>query len=214
MLVFGTVTPICRNVAVTFQERWQRADTYIPRGNIVMLLTWAKLRNVMGIGNVQARRRIVRAQGCWGTETERMENRALLSAASGLHALSHATAEVAAEPKAAFSYPNVNGSWHVTGDASGDATLTQTKNKVVSNISAMGINVTMKGHFTKAHSHELSGTAHVANPTGIGPKRLAVKVHIDFGSGSEGQSPNSFEGDVSIARLGVTLHVHGDKGPA
>jgi hypothetical protein len=140
-----------------------------------------------------------------------MESRALLSAASGLRAASYAPAEVAAVPRAKFSYPTVNGNWHVTGDASGDASLSQTKNKVVATITTMGISVTMKGRFTKAHSHELSGTAHVTNPTGIGPRKLAVKVNINFGPGSEGQSPNSFEGEVTIKALGTTLNVHGEK---
>jgi hypothetical protein len=107
----------------------------------------------------------------------------------------------------------VDGNWDVTGDATGTAHLTQTKNKVSATISTMGIDVTMKGHFTKAHSHELSGTAHVANPTGMGPKKLAVKVQIDFGAGSEGTTPATFEGDVTIKSLGANLHVHGEKNP-
>jgi hypothetical protein len=43
------------------------------------------------------------------------------------------------------------------------------------------------------------------------PKRLAVKVQIDFGSGSEGTTSATFEGDVTIKSVGLNLHVHGDK---
>lgn len=123
-----------------------------------------------------------------------------------MHAAPVAAEVASSDPKASFAYPNVDGNWTVTGDASGDATLDQIKNKVKATITAMNLDVSMKGKFTKAHPHELSGTAHVPNPLGKG--KLAVKVHIDFG---ESATPASFTGDVTVVKLGVTLNVIGTK---
>lgn len=168
-----------------------------------------QLGRALGLDFAQGRRRKVRAEGRFGMETERMESRALLSASS---CLNPASAEVGrAVAKATFAYPQVDGTWEVTGDATGTATLTQNKNKVTASITAMGIEVNAKGKFKKATPHNLIDTVKVANPTGIGPKKLKVNVNIDFGAGSEGQTPTSFNGTVSISAVGVTLNVHGEK---
>lgn len=174
----------------------------------MIVKTWTKWRNALGLETIQATRRVAKARGNWGTETERMENRALLSAVGGrLHPAPLAAEVAAADPKASFTYPNVAGNWTVTGDASGDATLTQTKNKVNATITAMGLEVSMKGKFTKAHPHELSGTAHVPNPI-TGKGKLAVKVHIEFG---ELSNPTTFTGEVTVVKLGASLNVSGTK---
>ncbi len=171
----------------------------------MIVTTWTKWRNALGFRTTQASRRVAKARGNWGIDTERMESRALLSAAGGLQPVA---AEVAvAHSKASFSYPSVAGNWTVTGDASGDATLTQTKNKVNATITAMGLDVSMKGKFTKAHPHELSGTAHVPNPI-TGKGKLAVKVHIEFG---ELSNPTTFTGEVTVVKLGASLNVSGTK---
>lgn len=170
--------------------------------------TWKTLRNNLGWGNIQVRRRISKPRGTWGIETERMENRTLLSAAGRLHAHAPVAADVApAEPRAAFAFPNVNGKWHVTGQpfVSGEATFTQTENQVAAAISGDLLNVNMKGHFTKRHPHELFGTARVPNPiTGNG--KIAVKVHIEFG---ESTMPVTFSGDVQVKKLGLKLPMSG-----
>lgn len=173
-----------------------------------------QLGRALGLDFAQGRRRKARAEGRFGMETERMESRALLSASSCLNPVS---AEVGrAVAKATFSYPQVDGLWKVTGDATGDAKLTQTKNKVTATITAtdMGIEVTAKGKFTKANPHNLIDTVKVTNPTGIGPKKLKVNVNIDFGEGSVGQRPTSFDGTVAVSVPGfdeIKLVVKGTK---
>lgn len=178
-------------------------------GEINMIVTtWTKWRNALGLGNVQARRRIAKPRGNWGIETERMEGRALLSAVGGLAPEAPVAAEVATEtPRASFAYPNVAGQWHVAGEGiEGDVTMTQTKAKVTSDISIMGISVHMKGKFTKAHPTELSGSTKVVNPMGGG--KVKVDVHIQFGQGS---NPTTFTGEVTVPSLGVTINLTGSK---
>lgn len=174
----------------------------------MIVTTWTKWRNALGLGNIQARRRIAKARGNWGIETERMESRALLSAVGGLVPETPVAAEVATEsPRASFTYPNVAGQWHVTGDEiEGDVTMTQKKGKVTSNISIMGISVTMKGKFTAAHPTELSGSTKVANPLG-GPK-VKVDVHIQF---AQGANPTTFTGAVTVPSMGITISLTGTK---
>lgn len=175
----------------------------------MFLSTWTKLRNTLGFGTEQGRRRIAKSRGNWGIETERMENRAMLSASGGLLAVAPVAAEVAvAEPRAKFTAPNVAGHWVISGDVAGEATLTQNKNKVTAVITAEGINITVTKGFTNAHRHELTKTVHVTNPTGVGPKRLAVKVHINF---ADVANPTTFTGEVEIKSLGLSLNVTGNK---
>lgn len=174
----------------------------------MIVTTWTKWRNALGLGNVQARRRIAKPRGSWGSETELMESRALLSAVGGLAREAPVAAEVAiGSPRASFTYPNVAGQWHVTGEGiEGDVTITQTNTKVTSNISLMGIDVTMKGKFKKTAPTELSGSTKVVNPLGGG--KLKVDVHIQFGPGS---NPTTFTGEVTVPSLGITIALTGTK---
>lgn len=173
----------------------------------MVVTTWTKWRNALGFGNVQARRRIAKPRGNWGIEAERMESRALLSAV-GLAPETPVAAEVATEsPRASFTYPNVAGQWHVTGEGiEGDVTMTQNNAKVTSNISIMGIDVTMKGKFKKATPTELSGSTKVVNPLGGG--KVKVDVHIQFGPGA---NPTTFTGEVTVPSFGITIALNGTK---
>lgn len=160
---------------------------------------WTKLCNALGFGNVEGRRRIAKPRGNWGSETERMESRALLSASGLGHRHSHVAAEVATiEPRAKFTPPDVKGSWTVSGDISGTAEVQQNGTKLTATVNAMGLTIQAKGHFTNKNQHEIFGTTHITNP--ITQKgKLTVKSHIDF------DAPDHFVADVHIKKLGVDL---------
>ena len=167
--------------------------------------TWEKLGRVAGLFSGEPRRRIVKLRGGFGTETELMENRALLSASSGLCSVSD-TAIVSRIGRAAFTPPDVNNStWTVSGDATGSAHFTQTKNKVTVQVEALGMTVTAKGRFKASAPNELHGTVRVPNPI-TGKGKLAVKVNITF---ENNPTPQTFTGSVSIAKLDLTLNVTG-----
>lgn len=162
---------------------------------------WKKLCNSLGIGVMPVRRRVDKARGNWGIETERMESRALLSA-SGLgrgRARDLVSAEVSTvEPRAKFTPPNVAGHWTVSGDIDGTADVVQNGTKLTATVNAMGLTIQTKGRFTNRSQNEISGTTRIANPI-TGKGKLAVKSHINF------DSPGHFVADVHIVKLGVDL---------
>jgi len=179
------------------------------------LTTFTSWRAILGLGNTQPRRRLVKAKGNWGIATEHLESRALLSATGSAMIDPPVAAEVAfADPRASFSYPNVAGTWSISGNGvEGTATLSQTKNKVEADLTFSGMPIHLKGKFTKAHPTELFASTRVASPLGGG--KLKVDVHIAFVNGTDPNNqlpqPQALTGDVSVAKLGVNIGVTGNR---
>ncbi len=173
----------------------------------MVFTAWEKLSRVTGLFSGQPRRRVQKLRGKFGIETELMENRALLSAAGGVCPVADA-AVVGRAARASFTPPDVNNStWTISGDATGTAHFTQTKNKVTVDVEALGMSLTAKGRFKASAPNELHGTVRVPNPI-TGKGKLAVKVDITF---QNSPTPQTFTGGVSIAKLGVTLNVTGER---
>lgn len=125
----------------------------------------------------------------WGIASERLEERALLSA-TGMEAV---TAEVAQESRAAVMYPNVAGNWTFTIDneVDVDAVLTQKKNKVTAQFDFPPLGeITLKGKLSKNSPLELNGKAKINAPQ-LG------KVKIEL-TGVFDESGENFQ---AIARL-------------
>lgn len=149
-----------------------------------------------------ATKRINRDCGRWELASERLEERALLSAVT-------ASAPVPAETshgKAAFAFPNVAGTWNVAivGLGTGTATLTQDGTKVSGTINVQGFpEINASGKFTKKHPHSLIGKTKLNLPE-VG--RVVVRSEINF---ADVPNPTTFTGQTSA--LGQNFAIQGTK---
>ncbi|MDB5335587.1 MAG: hypothetical protein JWN70_1206 [Planctomycetaceae bacterium] len=130
----------------------------------------------------------------WSYQAETLEDRALLSACA---ITPDTVAEVApANAKASIQFPQVAGTWdiQVAGQGSGSAILTQDGAQVTATFQAPGLgNIVLNGHFTRAHSHELSGKSHLTIPE-IGKVRISSEITFPEGSAN----PTTFIGSAEV----------------
>lgn len=157
------------------------------------LTTLTRLRNWVWFSGHPTRRNPV-GRKHWSYQAENLEDRALLSAAA---IAPDTVMEVApANAKAAVQFPQVAGTWdiEVVGQGTGTAIVTQNGAQVTVTFQAPGLgNIVLNGHFTRAHSHELSGRAHLTLPE-IG--RVRIQSEITFPENAE--SPLTFTGSSEV----------------
>lgn len=161
------------------------------------------------------RRRVAKLRMGWGSETEQLENRALLSAANHGALLENQTAaELAPVSRKAqpVQFPNVQGTWNVTStgkfNSTGTVTMTQNGSQVTSLISIDGLEpFTLVGKFKRHSPNEITKRSPRISVPDF-PIDVRLKIQIHFPSGN--LDPNSFSGTVkgpfgiSVANLSAT----------
>lgn len=173
----------------------------------------------LGWMGAQPAKRIARQQRVWGTETEQLENRALLSAANKCVVLDDAPADVAtlkSAKKVQAPVTNVAGSWTVSisGAVSGSGTVTFTQQgRRVTGTLHLGIagfeNIKSTASFkAKTPSHIEFTTPRVPIEQLDGFK-LRLKIKLDFPSGQV--NPTTFTGVVTAPFAGNVATVTGEK---
>ncbi|MDB5392103.1 MAG: hypothetical protein JWM11_7749 [Planctomycetaceae bacterium] len=178
---------------------------------------WIALWEKLGLVGAYPTKRVEKAQVRWGTQTEELENRALLSAAT--HPVdTSATVEAATNKhmKPPVVYPTIAGSWHVTatgviGDTAGTAVITVTQKKpnskpvITSVITVEGVSaIHSTGKFDTENDHVISGKAKVAIP-GVGNPTVTLKITFDPGT-----NPTHFSGTVSIGKAAPLVTFNGN----
>ncbi len=163
----------------------------------------------------QPAKRISKPRQGWGIQTELLEDRALLSAASCDMADPHVKAHVShATEKAMVTYPNVAGHWNVTvtGQIQGTGTvdIVQTgkkHNKIVSTIHVTGFDTfEIKGTFKAKTPFTLSGSSpKLEVPEFPIPVKLTLTINFPAGN----PNPTTFTGTVKAPFVGTVASISG-----
>lgn len=143
-------------------------------------------------------KRVVRGGRQWEFGTERLEERALLSAVPVAAEVVHS--------KAAFTVPNVAGTWDVelTGFGTGSAVFTQKGAKVTATISLSNSpDIKVSGKFTKKHPNSIEDTNKLTLPV-VGT--VVIKTNIVFPNGND---PSTFSGTALVK--GRSVNITGEK---
>jgi hypothetical protein len=167
---------------------------------------WTALWEKLGLVGAYPVKRVEKAKIRWGSHTEELENRALLSAATHHVDATAADMNVVDRAKTPVIYPTIAGTWNVTitgGQLSGGGTavITVTQKKPTS-VPAINSVVTLtgvpvihsSGKFDKVDHSVISGTAKVNIP-GFGAHTVTLKITF-----APGNNPTSFSGTVSIGK--------------
>lgn len=173
----------------------------------------------LGWMNAQPAKRIARQQRVWGTETEQLENRALLSAANKVVDLDDAPADVAtlkAQKRVPIPITNVTGAWtvSVSGAVSGTGVVSFTqKGRRVTATLQLGIpgfeNFKSVANFRpKSPSHIEFKTPRIAIEE-LDGFRLRLTIKLDFPQGQV--TPTTFSGVVTAPFVGAVATVGGVK---
>ena len=155
----------------------------------------------LGLLARQPAKRISISKQRWGYQTECLEDRALLSAASV--APDTTPADVAtANARAAVQYPQVSGSWdvEVAGLGVGTATFVQRNARVVATVDIPGVGeIKLRGRFSRDNPTEFVSNTRVKLPE-IG----RVKLHTEVNFPNE-TNPTTFTGTSVGGQLNLVL---------
>jgi hypothetical protein len=185
------------------------------------LLNWRTCFQRFGLFMPRASRRIPKLRSGWGTESEQLENRALLSA--GRHRAMAVDRSVAAEVRQEsrkaqpVQFPNVQGTtWNlaVTSEYVGNGTVTMQQSgrggkKVVSTITIEDLpTFTTTATFKKKSPNELNSKSPRIEVPGV-PIDLRVEFTIRFPNGEP--NPTTFNGSASVVFVGTIATFEGTK---
>ena len=165
-----------------------------------------KLLSQLGWGARESAKRIPKNRNTWGSETEQLENRALLSAASCDMAEPAVSAQVAhARRRAPVQYPDIAGQWDVTAtgqfEGTGTVNITQDGKRVTSTINIEGIGeFTAKGTFKRREPFVLKFRTPRLDVPDF-PIDVRLSVQINFPSGN--LTPTTFTGTVKAPFVGT-----------
>jgi hypothetical protein len=167
---------------------------------------WTAFWEKLGLVGAYPVKRVEKAKIRWGSHTEELENRALLSAATHHVDATAADTDVVDRKKMPATYPTIAGAWAVTVTGgqfagSGTAVITVTQKKPTSApVITSVVNITnvpaihSSGKFDKADHSVISGKAKVAIP-GFGSPTVTLTITF-----APGANPTSFSGTVSIGK--------------
>lgn len=184
-------------------------------------MNFANLRTVFGnwgLGSARSTKRMAKARNGWGIETEKLEDRALLSAA-GKCANMAVGADVATIGRShgkAVEIPNVAGNFTVRitspqtplgpiDVSDTDVNFTQTGRKVTGNFNAEG---TTAGITAKLIGSTLTD-AKVKAVVNIFGQSFTAKMIVKY------DTPNHFSGNATIKKFGnIVIHIDGTRNQA
>ncbi|MDB5334668.1 MAG: hypothetical protein JWN70_287 [Planctomycetaceae bacterium] len=164
---------------------------------------------------VEPAKRISKPRQGWGIQTEQLEDRALLSAATcnmpdpGVKAhVSHA------DQKAMATFPNVAGHWNVTvtGQVSGTGTIDVVQsgkkhNKITTTVHVAGVpTFETSGTFKAKTPFSLSGSSPKLELPGF-PIPVKLTLTITFPAGN--LNPTTFTGTVTAPFVGTVATISG-----
>ncbi len=173
-----------------------------------------KLLSKLGWARQEAAKRVPKNRSTWGSETEELENRALLSAANCDMSEPAVSAQVVqVGRRAVVQYPNISGQWDVTStgqfNGSGVANITQDGRKVVSTINIEGLGeFTSKGTFKRREPFTLKFRTPRLDIPDV-PIDLRLTVQINFPSGN--LNPTTFTGTVRAPFVGTVANLSATK---
>ena len=169
----------------------------------------------LGLAGSPAAKRIPRNRNVWGTETEELENRALLSAANcdvSEPAVSSHVARIAR--KTPVQFPAVSGNWNVEAsgqffNGTGTAIISQDGKKVTAIISIDGFGeFETKGTFKRRTPSSLTFKTPRLDSPDV-PIDLRLKVTINFPPSD--LDPTSFTGTIRAPFVGQVGNLDGTK---
>lgn len=178
--------------------------------------SWSALWEKLGLAASQPSKRTEKGRIGWGTQTEQLENRALLSAAT-CPVDPNAPAETAVQrnvherKKPPVVFPTINGTWDVTvtggqfNGATGSAVISVTRPKatrppvITSVVNITGVPaIHSSGKFNTKNNHLIEGSANLDIP-GFGNHKVNLTITFD-----PGNDPQHFTGKVAIGKA-ITL---------
>ena len=174
-----------------------------------------KLLSKLGWRRQESAKRIPKNRNTWGSETEQLENRALLSAASCDMSEPAVSAQVAqaGRRRAPVQYPDIAGQWNVTStgrfSGAGTVTITQTGKTVTSTINIEGLGeFTSTGTFKRREPFVLKfKTPRLDIPDTSIDLRLSVQINFPTGN----LNPTTFTGTVKAPFVGTVANLSATK---
>ena len=177
------------------------------------------LMRKLGLGVRNSAKRVPQNRRGWGSETEELENRALLSAANCDMSDPPVTAHVArVTHKAAVQFPAIAGNWtfQVNGETfsgPGTADIAQTGRKTLSDIHIEGLaDFTSKGRFKR---HTPATLTFRMPPLEIPGFPIKVRLTVSLNFPANDLNPTTFTGAVKAPFVGTVATItNGAKVPS